>query len=467
MTSTQSILNSELSSKHMKRSTEKTSNPSSAKNSSEKRKKKLKKVARRTSRTKQPKVESDSSSSSSSSSSDDESTARPDPPKRKKRRTKKRSYGSYRSQSTTESLATKGREYGNNVSRQNVAKIPERSPTAGKLNHSISKSAASREYGDFFSCQSGLTYLETNRIDQIQAKGIKRFIDEYLKKLKKCEEFESGHSVKPFASVRLKLLNDAGNGKESTVTESTPVATRSLPGAAIKTIEIINRFKAGKSINLAELVTAKKNSESVEANAQNDRRESISKENQNLNETAKPSADAEKMKSDQNMIVVRKTSSPSKLPNDSRDTNLKMVETRPDRSLEKFTRNSISAKKPTSHLQAIEENPSDDSITLSLGRNSIDSLKSPEDPRHGFVLMKKVLTSSENTVTIVDGTKRYDTKNQKVESHYTAGRMPIAGRSNAGANKKSLKSIETLYRTDDLNRTRAKRSQNFVASKIE
>lgn len=447
--------------------------------------------------------EDSDSNSSSESDSNESAVVKPDPPRRKKRRMKKRKNISSTNRSTPESLATLGREYGNNVSKQNVSKMPERSQPMTKLNHSVSsKTAASREYGDFFSWQSGLSYLETNRVDQIHSKGIKRFTDEYMKKLKKCEEFESSHSVKPFASVRLKLLDENRNKNNvqddgvtgrwnnvsvpnvvdsdhnktdetiiTTPTSDTPNETKNLSTAALKTIEIINKFKSGRSIE-ADLIVKKKK-ESVVDETKNGSRQSVlrsgavNKARNMSNEKTKSGTVEEK--------GVKKPTSSSETTNDTetKDIVLKKL----NKSLEKFPKSPESVRKINERLPSIEETPSTESLILSIEENSTESLKSTTptanksrqsiSPRHGYVLMKKVLTSSENTVTIVNGKKRYDSKNQKVESHYS-GRMPVSGRNNVAAgNEKSLKSIETLYRTDDVNTPRNDRTRSSVTRRIQ
>lgn len=491
MTSTQLPIKSALESPKTKPSSKNNSSKSlgnsknTVKGSSTGKKKRLRKT-RRTLKKKQ----STSDSESTSSESDNESVV---PTKvqlrRKKRRTKKRV-----TESTAESLATLGRAYGNNVSKQNVSKVPERSQTVNKVSHSISsKSAASREYGDFFSCKTGLTYLETNRVDMIHSKGIKRFTDDYIKKLKKCQEFENGHNVQPFASVRLELLgenenniplNDAKNESLKDVAvhnlvkaeeKNVDVAqdkTKNLSASALRTIELIKKFKSGQSIEADIQVTKKK--ENVVADTKMNSRQRI----------AKAASDKNRSTSNENEMALTKEkgnagkTNERKIKTTDKDTTVKKVVKDSDKSLEKFITAPDSAKKIDRKLASIEEVPSENSINLSLGsigRNSSEYLNSKENPsrksessRHGYVLMKKVL---ENSVTILDGTNRYDSKKRSEESHYAgrvplADRVPMASRASMGSRasvadrvpmaskatvdkNKSLKSIETLYRTDD------------------
>ncbi len=468
MTSTQLQANIEPLSRKTKRFSKKKKSNNSLKllsgasqpvESTTESKKRLRKT-RRTPRKKQSKVESYSSSSSDSDTSE-ETVA---PPRKRKRRTKKRTY-----ERTVESLATVGRAYGNNVSKLNVSKVPERSQTVNKLNHSVSsKTAASREFGDFFSCKTGLTHLEAHRVDQINSKGIKRFTEEYLKKLKKCEEFESAHNVQPFASVRLELLNE-GRGNNTGTDDQAAIRMKSdsvsnvedaqdkadepkaLSVAALKTIELIKKFKSGQSID-ADLLVAKQRKSDAVVDTENRSQQRIVRSGSNKSRSTSTEKNQNKMDAT--------SGNDTKTPNSDEGKKINKIDKITDKSLEKFITAPDAAKKIDKKLQSIQEAPSDD--LLSLGRNSTESFKSPEpkmDPhqksissRHGYVLMKKVLTSSENTVTIVDGKKRYDTKNQKVESHYS-GRMPIK----AGDDKvKSLNSIETLYRTDGANKSKNK-----------
>lgn len=490
MTSTQLPIKSALESPKAKPSTKNNLSKSvkslansknTVKSSSTGRKKRFRKT-RRTLKKKQ----STSDSESASSESENESVASTKVQlKRKRRRTKKRV-----TESTAESLATLGRAYGNNVSKQNVSKVPERSQTVNRVNHSISsKSAASREYGDFFSCKTGLTYLETNRVDMIHSKGIKRFTDEYIKKLKKCEEFENAHNVQPFASVRLELLgenenkissNDAKDESKKDVAvhnlvkadeKSVDVAqdkTKNLSASALRTIELINKFKSGQSIEADIQVTKKR--EAVVADTKKNSRQRIAK------------AAADKNRSTSNEKANSDKANERKTKTTDKDTTGKKVGKDSDKSLEKLVTAPDAAKKMDIKLASIEEVPSENSINLSLGsieRNSREYLNSKENPtrksessRHGYVLMKKVL---ENSVTILDGTNRYDSKKRSEESHY-AGRVPMASRasmnsresmadrvpmtSKATDKNKSLKSIETLYQTD------VKRKNSIIQSPV-
>lgn len=468
MTSTQLPMDSALVSSKIRRSVKKNSSNSvkslvdsnySGSAITAGRKRKLKKTRRALKKKKQLIEDTDSVSSSDTET---EVTAKVQP-KKKKRRSKKRV-----TEPTAESLATLGRAYGNTVSKQNVSKVPQRTQTINKLSHSVSsKTAESREYGDFFSCQTGLSYLETHRIDMINSKGIKRFTDDYLKKLRKCQEFERGHNVQPFASVRLELLGEGSRGKvspndvvdgnliatnvqnvdgdhknaEKNVVAVTNIEPKNLSAAAVKTIEIIKKFQSGSSIE-ADLQVPKKKEPEV-ANAKINSRQ---KEKENETALAKEKENSDKTNG-------RKDNNSSKTTTVI-DAAVNKVDKEADKSLKKFITGPGSVKKIDKRLQPIEEDPSEKSINLSLGsvgRNSAEYLKLSDhkdnpsgestSSRHGYVLMKKVLMSSENSVTIVDGRNRYDSKNRKVESHY-AERLPVADKD------KSLKSIETLYRTD-------------------
>ncbi len=175
----------------------------------------------------------------------------------------------------SESLATIGRVYGNNISKLNVLKPQQkRHQSARELREpwvSSSKTEA-REYGDYYSWQARLSYLEAQRINITTSKGVEPFIDEYMKKLFRCQMFERGHNVEPFASGRLEVLNRSGNANNSNVDvvhdskesfasnryrrenftssvyRKNIKSSNALPVAALKTIEMIRKHKNGQPI---------------------------------------------------------------------------------------------------------------------------------------------------------------------------------------------------------------------------
>lgn len=164
-----------------------------------------------------------------------------------------------------ESLARLGRAYGNNISKLNVLKPSPIHQSAHELRepwHSSSKTE-SREYGDYYSWQSSLSYLETNRSKVILYKGMKQFIDEYMRKLLRCQIFERGHNVEPFATARLDLVNKGKIAKSSKlevvyesrdsfrsngIRKNVKNKVTNVPISALKTIELIRKYKNGESI---------------------------------------------------------------------------------------------------------------------------------------------------------------------------------------------------------------------------
>lgn len=484
MTSTQLPLNSQLLSQKTRQSPKKNSSDSvkvwtdpneTVKATATGRKKRLIKTRRTLRRN-----DSDSDSSSSGSETYVPVAAQP---KKRKRRSKKKS-----NETVPESLATIGRAYGNNVSKQNVVKVPERPQVINKSGPS--KVVTSREYGDFFSCQTGLMYLETNRIDMINSKGIKNFTDEYLKKLKKCEAYEKAHNVKPFASVRLELLSEGLNNnvsvsdvvdgnlqnvdvynldddKEEKVATATHTEMKALSASALKTIEIIKKFKSGHSIE-ADLQVRKKPEIVVPTNTKNVRRQSNVKSDSDKNRSTSNENESKLAKQKQNS-------------NKSIETQIATIARKleeEDNSVENFITIPTSSNRNNKKLQSIKEIPSDKSIALSLGSIGHDSSEyinlaqhkknpnlSPTESGHGYVLMKKVMMSEEKSVTIVDGRNRYDSKNRRVSSHYAS---PLPNRASAADNEKSLKSIETLYRTDGaMNTAKDKRIKSTDARRSQ
>lgn len=205
------------------------------------------------------------------------------------------------------SLATLGRAYGNNVSKLNVQKASRRHQSAQELRepwHSSSKNE-SRVYGDYYSWQASISYLETRRADSIISKGMKLFINEYTRNLQKCQIFERGHNVHPFATARLELLKKGyiANSSISSVfydidsretfasngiRKKNPANVKSLTLSALKTIELIRKFKSGKSIKEDLLVADKKEIGSTmnESRSSLMQKQSVlTKKNKNLDES--------------------------------------------------------------------------------------------------------------------------------------------------------------------------------------
>lgn len=177
-----------------------------------------------------------------------------------------------------ESLATLGREYGNNISKLNVLKAAPRHRSAQELREPWQSSSRteSRVYGDYYSRQATISYLETHRTDLIISKGITNFVNDYTKKLHRCQIFERGHNVEPFATTRLELLNKGTTAKTSITeviyesresfassgvrknTKNNATDGKGMPISALKTIELIRKYKSGKSIEEDLIVTDKK-----------------------------------------------------------------------------------------------------------------------------------------------------------------------------------------------------------------
>lgn len=447
----------------------------------------------------------DTESSSSESSGSETSVLVKVQPKRKrtKRSPKKRV-----TESAAESLVTLGRAYGNNVSKLNVVKVSEQPQLANKLAEQTSAKKASREYGDYFSGQTGLSYFESNRVDIITSKGIKRFTDEYTKKLMKCQEFEKKNNVQPFASDRLELLNktcDGNSPKTDAVDESTKkidgdkslesvnentkipevandpiIGPKNISAAALKTIEIIKKFKSGQSIE-TELNVGKKNESQISNKSDKGQRATRSGTIANKNRSS--SKENEKIltkqteNSDKTISVVTKKT----------DEDLQKPKEKSPRSSEKSSEKSIVVYKPVNKndksSQGEEEKTSEKSVVLSRGStgSNSDSKKRVElsdqkenlseksasiNSQSSFVVLKKLLLSSENTVTIVEGRNRYNASKRSVETHVSGRTFPSTSRSSTNKDN-NLKSIETLYRTEgslrapreDENRAVARRSK--------
>lgn len=434
-------------------------------NISVKRKLKSKKKTRRTLRNQNSKEDSDTLSSGKESD-----TSVPTRVQRKKRRTK-RIVRKSRIEPEAGSLAKLGREYGNTVSKQNVLKAAERTQSANKLNQQTSLKTASREYGDFFSWQTGVSYLENNRIDIINSKGIKHFTDEYTRKLQKCQEFESGHHVEPFASARLELLKkgfDANRSKidvvdenfqnievdkgpentENYVATDSKTDTKTLSVSTLKTIELIRKFKSGQSI-AGDLHMSKKNESSLNnIKSLRGQRTAKSRSRTNKNRSSK-----------ENEKLLKKPSDKSdKTKNEG--ANAKKAES------DKITTVATITKQPTEQLSQ-EEKTSEKSVRLSYGntgQNSMNYLKLSErkenlsgnselsNSQSDYVVMKKVLMSTENSITIVEGRKRYDSLSRgaenNLENNFSGRKLPVTrGRPSVGQGK-NVNSIETLYRSE-------------------
>lgn len=177
-----------------------------------------------------------------------------------------------------ESLARLGRAYGNNISKLNVFKQTPRHQSAQELREPwvSSSKTESRVYGDYYSWQAGLSYLEGQRTKIILSKGMKHFMDGYMRKLQRCQIFERGHNVEPFATARLQLINKNNVAKSSKTNvlqdsrdsfgsnwarknpKNTLVSDKSVTVAALKTIELIRKYKNGESIE-GDLRVADKN----------------------------------------------------------------------------------------------------------------------------------------------------------------------------------------------------------------
>lgn len=190
------------------------------------------------------------------------------------------------------SLATVGRAYGNNISKLNVLRASTRPQSAQELRepwHSSSRTE-SRIYGDYYTWQTSITYLETHRTDTIISKGMKLFIHEYTRKLQRCQIFERGHNVEPFGTARLELLNKGCNGSsvqeslESFASSGTRKNSKngnvkSLTLSALKTIELIRKYKSGKSIKEDLQVADKKENSTKNQNTKVETKENWDKSN--------------------------------------------------------------------------------------------------------------------------------------------------------------------------------------------
>ncbi|XP_037038416.1 uncharacterized protein LOC119075954 [Bradysia coprophila] len=175
-------------------------------------------------------------------------------------------------------LARIGRAYGNDISKLNLMKPLARRSSEYEVRepwHSSSKTDT-REYGDYYSWQARLTYLEVNRFSIIASKGVKHFVDEYMKKLLKCEIFERGHNVELFASVRQEILDRGNNSsslKNDVVQDSRDsfginryrknAKSAKIPASALKTIELIRKYRSGQSIDALLRVNKEVNIASV------------------------------------------------------------------------------------------------------------------------------------------------------------------------------------------------------------
>lgn len=441
-------------------------------------KKKLKsKKTKRSVRSRNFTDESDSHSSESESDSSEPTGVQPKK-KRSKRIIRKR-----RAVPVAGSLATIGREYGNTVSKQNVLKSSERAQSLNKLSEHTSSKTASREYGDFYSWQTGISHLESHRIEIINSKGIKNFIDEYTRKLRKCQEFESAHRVTPFASVRLELLNKGSNGNSpktdlidesvknvevdedvdgaytgnnvdeiSVVSNDTKTDTKNLSASTLKTIELIRKYKSGQSIK--DYLHVNKKNESSSDNIKNDSGQRTTRPGSKDNKNRSSSIKKEK--------ILKKQS-------DKSDTTKNVANAEKADSTNKTTTVATVTKK-TDEDQ--EENSSEKSVTLSygnIGQNSMDFLKLSEqkenlseksassNSQNSYFVMKKVVMSSENSITVLEGRKRYDTSNRgverKLESNFSGRKLPVTTHRGSVSQENNFNSIETLYRNEGVLQT--------------
>lgn len=327
-----------------------------------------------------------------------------------------------RATESTQSLATLGRAYGNNISRQNVLKASPRPQSTHDIKEPWHKSSKteSREYGDYFSWQSGLSFLETHRVSIIDSKGINHFFNEYMKKLQRCQIFERGHNVTPFASVRFELLNKACNGKSSrtnVVNESVEsvvgvgkshdsihknkvdtTKAKNLSVATLKTIELLRKFKSGKSIE-ADLLVSKKRG------LVNNKKSGVG--------------------------VAKSGSVANKNPDFSMDMRTtdgtKIKET--VQQLQKLEKKlSVALLYGINHDSMKDLDFSDQKANVSQRSNSLTS-------QNSFFLQKQFLLPSENSATFDDGENLYFPAKRSVESG-------VSGRD------KTRISVETLYRSE-------------------
>lgn len=169
------------------------------------------------------------------------------------------------------SLARIGRTYGNDISKLNLMKPYVRRQSENEYRepwHSSSKTDT-REYGDYYGWQTRLAYLEVNRVAIIASRGVKEFVNEYMKKLLRCEIFERGHKVELFATARyecLSKMNNASSSKSNVIQDSKDSfglnkyrknsRSSSIPVSALRTIEMIKKYRSGQPID--DLLTTSK-----------------------------------------------------------------------------------------------------------------------------------------------------------------------------------------------------------------
>lgn len=266
--------------------------------------------------------------------------------------------------SITESLATLGRAYGNNVSKLNVAKVSEKQQSALELRepwHSSSRTG-SREYGDYFSWQASVTHLEAHRIDVINSKGIKHFICDYMAKLQKCQTFERGHRVTPFASIRIELLNKRCDEGSRTDVGDEVDSKNDLSISASKTIELIRKYKSGRSIDSDLQVSKKKRIDLVNNKKPNEQRfasnVSVARKSSSSKKNEKTVKEQTK-KSEKSTINPNTMATNQELPNQMQTTPAK----------------SDSVNNINQNLQNVEEKSSEKSVTPSLGSIKLSEQK--------------------------------------------------------------------------------------------
>lgn len=340
-----------------------------------------------------------------------------------------------------QSRTSLGRAYGNNISKQNILKaspqqnILKASPQMRGAWHTSSKTQ-SREYGDYYSWQTGLSYLETHRISVINSKGVTYFIEEYIKKLQKCHIFERGHNVEPFASDRLKLLNKKYNGSNSKTdlvyeshesvdihknsnNKADKANTKNVSESALKTIELIRKFKNGQSIE-ADLQRSPRNDSGV-VNNKSESRQRVTSSGSKTNRNRSPSLDSQEI-----------------LPKSKGN-------------FEQMYSVAANAKKTDHESRIQDEKTSNKSFDLlfGIGQDIINDLEFSEqkenqseksDSLHSqssFFLKKKFLLPSENSVTLSGG------KNWFVPSRETVG------------SKKTRKSFEMMNRKQSVGRRKS------------
>lgn len=372
-----------------------------------------------------------------------------------------------RATQSTQSLVTLGRAYGNNISKQYIHKASSRHQSTQDIRepwHTSSKTE-SREYGDYFSWQTGLSFLETHRISIINSKGIQHFVDEYMKKLQRCQIFERGHNVEPFASVRHDLLNNVYGGKNSrtsVVCESVEnvgsyksydsihknknaldAKTKNLSDAALKTIELLRKLKHGKSIE-ADLQMSKISGLGVNKNSTSElvtRSGSIANSSQNYSMQNKKRLTKQSY-SDANSSLQRVFRSGSTANSNQNFSMQNQKQLTKESYSDTRTSDRAKTKEIEQQLRNLDEK-SIESITPSYGTNqdllknlqlseqkaNISQISNSLNSQSSFLLQKKSLASENDRVN------RYFSSKRSVESRVSGF-------------KENVNSIESLYRSE-------------------